>query len=249
MVTGAAAGLGQAIAKHLGLHGGRVIVTDINEPGAQNTAAEIVSAGGNALALQHDVLDESAWDQVFAALLESYGGIDVLVNNAGGGTFSDLETMTLSDWKQVISLNLDSTFMGTQRAIKAMKNSGGGSIINISSVAGLVGSPTVVPYSAAKGGIRLFSKSAAVYCAQQNYNIRINSVHPGLIRTESGMEMAAKAFGMPETEAEQVMASLHPIGRIGEPHEVAATVLFLASDESSFVTGAEYAVDGGYTAQ
>jgi len=249
LITGAAQGLGAAMAQALAREGATVYCTDIDEDGVQATAAAIQKEGGKAVAARHDVLSTDDWDAIFADILAKSGKLDILVNNAGGGTFADLETLSLDAWRHIIALNLDSTFIGTQMAIKTMKNTGGGSIINVSSVAGLVGSPTVAPYSAAKGGVRLFSKSAALHCGERGYNIRVNSVHPGLIRTKSGMEMAAKAFNTSEAEAEKMMAAVHPLGRIGEPDEIAAAVVFLASDESSFVTGAEYAVDGGYTAQ
>jgi 3(or 17)beta-hydroxysteroid dehydrogenase len=144
---------------------------------------------------------------------------------------------------------MDSTFIGTQMAILAMKNSGGGSIINLSSVGGLVGTATLAPYSAAKAGVKLFTKCAAIHCGQKGYNIRVNTVHPGLIKTPAGIEMASKATGMSPEAAEAAFATLHPIGRIGRPDEIATAVLFLASDESSFATGGEFVIDGGYTAQ
>ncbi|HPE30853.1 MAG TPA: glucose 1-dehydrogenase [Parvularculaceae bacterium] len=249
LVTGAAQGLGAAMAETLAKEGARVYCTDIDENGAMARAEAINKAGGVAYGRKHDAVSEGDWHGVFDELLKREGAIHCLVNNAGGGTFSDIETLSLDAWRKVISLNLDSTFIGCQLAIKHMQKTGGGSIINVSSVAGLVGSPSVIPYSAAKGGVRLFSKSLAVYCGSRGYKIRVNSVHPGLIRTKSGLEMASKAFNASEAEAEKMMAAFHPLGRIGEPAEVAAVVAFLASDDSSFVTGAEYVVDGGYTAQ
>lgn len=249
LITGAANGLGAATARLLASEGGRMVLTDIDRSRGEVLAAELQQAGAEAIFLSHNVTLEDEWHSVFDALLSQFGRLDVLVNNAGGGTYNDLETLTLAEWRNIISLNLDSTFIGTQLAVKTMKESGGGSIINMSSVGGLVGSPNLVAYSAAKAGVKLFSKAAAIHCGQQAYNIRINTVHPGLIKTESGMEMASKATGMSPAEAEAAFSAMHPIGRIGKPEEIAAMVLFLASDESSFATGAEFVIDGGYTAQ
>lgn len=249
IVTGAAHGLGAAMARTLAREGGIVIATDIDGDAVSTLARDIVAQGGRAEGLPQDVTDEAAWDQLFSHVLGKYGRLDVLVNNAGGGTYADIETISLADWRKVISLNLDSTFMGTQRAIRAMKETGGGSIINISSIGGLIGTATLAPYSAAKAGVKLFTKCAAIHCGQKGYNVRVNTVHPGLVKTQSGLEMATKATGMTLAEAEAAFASLHPIGRIGEPQEIANMVLFLASDEASFATGGEFVVDGGYTAQ
>lgn len=249
LITGASSGLGEAAARLLAAEGGRMILTDINTEKGEALAVELNREGREAIFLAHNVTCEEDWHRVFDTLQNQYGRLDVLVNNAGGGTYNDLETLSLNEWRGIISLNLDSTFIGTQLAVKTMKESGGGSIINMSSVGGLVGSPNLVAYSAAKAGVKLFSKAAAIHCGQQGYNIRINTVHPGLIKTESGMEMASKATGMSPAEAEAAFSAMHPIGRIGKPEEIAAMVLFLASDESSFATGAEFVVDGGYTAQ
>lgn len=249
LITGASSGLGEAAARLLAAEGGRMILTDINTEKGEALASELNGEGREVTFLAHNVTSEEEWRQVFDVLQSKYGRLDVLVNNAGGGTYNDLETLSLSEWRNIISLNLDSTFIGTQLAVKLMKQGDGGSIINMSSVGGLVGSPNLVAYSAAKAGVKLFSKAAAIHCGQQGYNIRINTVHPGLIKTESGMEMASKATGMSPAEAEAAFSAMHPIGRIGKPEEIAAMVLFLASDESSFATGGEFVVDGGYTAQ
>lgn len=249
LITGAANGLGEATAKLMAEEGGTVILTDIDVTRGESLAQQIRDTGAKALFIQHDVTREDDWKRVFAEVIKQYGRLDVLVNNAGGGTYNDVETLSLKDWKSIIALNLDSTFLGTQLAIKSMKDTGGGSIINMSSVGGLVGSPNLVAYSAAKAGVKLFTKSVAVHCGAKNYNIRVNTVHPGLIKTAAGIDMAAKATGMSPEDAEVAFASLHPIGRIGKPIEIANMVLFLASDESSFATGGEFVVDGGYTAQ
>lgn len=249
LITGASSGLGEAAARLLAAEGGQMVLTDINTEKGEALAEELNRQGLETVFLSHNVISEEDWHRVFDTLLAKYGRLDVLVNNAGGGTYNDLETLSLDEWRKIISLNLDSTFIGTQLAVKTMKENGGGSIINMSSVGGLVGSPNLVAYSAAKAGVKLFSKSAAIHCGQQGYNIRINTIHPGLIKTESGMEMASKATGMSAEDAEAAFSAMHPIGRIGLPDEIAAMVLFLASDESSFATGGEFVVDGGYTAQ
>ena len=249
IVTGAAQGLGEAMARMLAREGAIVVATDINEAGVKAVAADIVKNGGRAEGLLHDVISEEGWQKIFDHTLGRYKRLDVLINNAGGGTYADLETVSLQEWRRVLSLNLDSTFIGTQMAIAAMKTTGGGSIINLSSVGGLVGTATLAPYSAAKAGIKLFTKCAAIHCGQKGYNIRVNTVHPGLIKTPAGIEMASKATGMSAEAAEAAFATLHPIGRIGRPDEIASAVLFLASDESSFATGGEFVIDGGYTAQ
>nr|WP_269473303.1 glucose 1-dehydrogenase [Kineobactrum salinum] len=241
--------MGEAMVRLLIAEGAQVVLTDIDAEAGGKLAQVLRDEGASALFLEHDVTDEAAWRTVFDRLLQEYGRLDVLVNNAGGGTYNDLETLSLAEWRKIISLNLDSTFIGTQMAVRIMKGSGGGSIINLSSVGGLVGSPNLVAYSAAKAGVKLFSKSAAIHCGQRGYNIRINTVHPGLVKTRSGMEMAEQATGMAAAEAEAAFASMHPIGRIGRPEEIASAVLYLASDEASFATGAEFVIDGGYTAQ
>lgn len=249
LVTGGSSGLGEATVKLLSEEGGTVIISDIDTEKGETLAQSLRDKGADSIFIKHDVTSEDDWQAAFDHIIKTYGRLDVLVNNAGGGTYNDIETLSLKDWKSIIALNLDSTFIGTQMAIKSMKDTGGGSIINMSSVGGLVGSPNLVAYSAAKAGVKLFTKSVAVHCGAQKNNIRVNSVHPGLIKTESGMDMASKATGMSPEQAEAAFASLHPIGRIGKPIEIAQMVLFLASDESSFATGGEFVVDGGYTAQ
>lgn len=181
------------------------------------------------------------------AAIDRWGSLDILLNSAGIGRAHPLMDMTLEDWRRTISINLDGTFLGTQAAMRAMAVSGGGSIINISSVLGLVGLPSVTAYAASKGGVKLFTKAAALECAELKLNIRINSVHPGYIETP----MVMRRFKDPETEADgvQILKDQHPVGRLGQREEVASMILYLASDESAFVTGAEFVIDGGYTAK
>jgi NAD(P)-dependent dehydrogenase (short-subunit alcohol dehydrogenase family) len=246
-ITGAANGIGQAIAQRFAEEGAVLLLTDIDEAGGAALAQSLSAAGCKVVFKHHDVTSESDWEAMFAFVQAEFGGLDVMVNNAGGGTYNDIESLTLEQWRFIMQLNLDSAFLGTQGAVAMMKESGGGSIINLSSVGGLVGSPNLAAYSSAKAGVKLLSKCAAIHCGQNAYNIRVNSLHPGLVKTESGIDMATKATGMTAQEAEDAFAAMHPIGRIGNPVEIANAALYLASDEASFTTGSELVVDGGYT--
>lgn len=197
--------------------------------------------------MRQDVSSEVDWDATIAATVRRFGRLDILVNNAGVALGGDVEKTTLAQWRALMAVNLDGVFLGTQRAVAAMKGSGGGSIINLSSIEGLIGDPNLAAYNASKGGVRIFTKSAALHCAQSGYKIRVNSVHPGYIWTpmvenylaSQSDPVAAKAF----------LTGLHPVGHLGEPDDIAYGILYLASDESKFVTGAELVIDGGYTAQ
>lgn len=249
LITGAANGLGREAAKLLAAEGGIVWMTDIDDNAGKAVASEINAAGGTAHYLHQDVSAPDAWESVFAEIRSHHGKLDILVNNAGGGTYNDIETVSFTEWRRIMSINLDATFLGTQMAIKWMKETGGGSIVNVSSVAAFIGSPNLAAYCAAKAGIHLLSKSAAVYCGQKGYQIRVNSIHPGLVDTKAGKEMAMLATGLPtEEQAIQAFTALHPIGRIGKPVDIANGILYLASDESSFVTGTHLIIDGGFTA-
>jgi NAD(P)-dependent dehydrogenase (short-subunit alcohol dehydrogenase family) len=245
IVTGAASnpGLGRASAIALGAEGAIVVVTDIDLAGAEATAAAIRDAGGQATAMTQDVTSESAWQEVIAATVETYGGLDVLVNNAGIAVLMPISKMSLADWNLQIDVNLTSVFLGCKYAMEAMKTRGGGSLINLSSIAGLVGIQTGVAYGAAKGGVRIMSKSVALEGAADN--IRSNTIHPGVIWTN--MQAAATKADAPENV--NVGAARVPLRRIGYPEDIANCVLYLASDESNYVTGAEFTVDGGMTAQ
>lgn len=244
LVTGAASdpGLGRAIAMTLAREGARVVVTDIDEAGVRQCAEAIRKDGGEALALRQDVTSEPAWEEVVARTLEAYGRLDVLVNNAGIAVLKPLEAMTLAEWNRQIDVNLTSVFLGCRAVIAAMRRSGGGSIVNLSSVAGLIGLRTAVAYGAAKGGVRIATKSVALELAPDG--IRCNSIHPGFIWTN----MQAQAMRTSDPSQLQ-LGPLVPLGRLGQPRDVADCVLYLASDESSYVTGAEFTIDGGMTAQ
>ncbi|MDE2561785.1 MAG: glucose 1-dehydrogenase [Sphingomonadales bacterium] len=244
LVTGAGSdrGLGAATARRFAEEGAFVYMTDIDGAGVEAVAASIRAAGGAAQAMAQDVTSEAEWDAVFATIEQGHGLLDVIVNNAGIAVLKMLEDLTAEDWRRQTSVNLDSVFYGTQRAVKLMRKVGkGGSIVNLSSIAGLVGVPACGAYSAAKGGLRVFSKTVAMECAAQG--IRCNSVHPGMI--ETAMQDVARRDN-PEGFKEIVAAI--PMKRMGDPVDIANMILFLASDEAGYITGCEFTVDGGVTA-
>lgn len=243
IVTGAASnpGLGHATAMALGREGATVIVTDIDLAGAEECAKAIRDAGGDAAALRQDVTSEDGWKQVIAYAQSTYGRLDVLVNNAGIAILKPIEALSLSDWNRQIDVNLTSVFLGCKYAAPAMRAAGGGSIVNLSSVAGLVGLQTCAAYGAAKGGVRIMSKVLAAELGKDN--IRCNSVHPGFIWTN--MQAGAQVGGR---EAAEASTAGLPLGRVGEPDDIANCILYLASDEANYITGAEFTVDAGMTA-
>lgn len=245
-VSGAGLGLGRASSLLLALEGARLVVSDIEEGLAANTAAEIVKAGGEALALRHDVSNPDDWHSVMAAIEQRFGRLDVLVNNAGIAIARNIEDTTLAEWRRTIAVNLDGVFLGCQEGIGLMKKSGGGSIINLSSIDGIIGEAELAAYCASKGGVRTLTKAVAVHCAEQRYGIRCNSIHPGYIWTPQ-TENYLRDLGTLDQEKAKAL-SRHPIGFLGEPSDIAWMVLYLASDESKFVTGSEMVVDGGYLA-
>jgi len=242
VVTGAAQGLGEADARLLAAEGARVIMTDINDAAGQAIAQEI-----GADYQHHDVTDEDQWDALMAHVRETFGGLDILVNNAGIAVVADIETTTTAQWRKTIATHLDSTFWGCQKAVEIMKETGGGSIINMSSIAALVGTPVYLAYSAAKGGIRSMTRSVAIHCKQNNYNIRCDSIHPGAINTPMVHAAFAATSDINLAESEDIEATRLELG-IGEPNDIAYMVLYLASDESKHVNGAEMVVDNGDTA-
>jgi len=193
-----------------------------------------------------DVTREDHWIAVTDRMVAQFGRIDVLVNSAGVALLADIEATTLDQWRALMAVNLDGTFLGCKHAVRVMKKQGGGSIINLSSVAGLVGNSNLAAYSASKGGVRLLTKSVALHCALQGYAIRCNSVHPSFVETP--MLRAMIAAGRDPAKMEANCTSAAPLGRLAQPIEVARTILFLASDESAFTTGSELVMDGGLTA-
>ena len=245
IVTGAAGGLGRAEAMLLADEGAKVVVTDVDEGAIEKLAESIRSRGGEALSIKHDVASETEWIEVMRKTLDAFGRLDVLVNNAGVIIYKKIEDITLAEWRWLMSVNLDGVFLGTKHAIGAMRKSGGGSIINIASTAALIGNPDASAYHASKGGVRLFSKAAAIECSKAGYgyNIRVNSIYPGVINT-------AMADPLKKDENKYNTAvSWHPMGHFGEPEDIAYGVLYLASDESKFLTGSELVIDGGWTAR
>ena len=246
IVSGASAGIGRATALRLAEEGAKICLGDIDRTGAKSCAADIRARGGEAFPLALDVAEEADWHRIINATVERFGGLDILVNNAGIAFAAGLEETTTEQWRRIMAVNVDSVFFGCKFALPAMRESGGGAIVNISSILGLVGSPVQAAYSATKGAVRLFTKGVALECAEAGWNIRVNSVHPAYIRTPM-VERYAESWGSLKKGLE-ALSDLHPIGRVGEAEEVANVVLYLASDEAKFVTGAELLIDGGYTA-
>jgi 3(or 17)beta-hydroxysteroid dehydrogenase len=241
LITGAASGIGRATAALFHAEGAKVAATDRNEAGLATlgTAADLV--------MTQDITDEAGWRAVVDAVVAKFGRLDILVNSAGVAALGNIETATLADWRKVNAVNVEGTFLGCREAVRAMKETGGGSIVNLSSVAGIIGDASSTAYCASKGAVRLLTKSAALHCARAGYNIRLNSVHPSFAETPMVMDGIARAKDPDRIRAGLARAS--PMGRMGKAEEVALTILFLASDESSFTTGGEFMVDGGLTAQ
>ena len=246
IVTGGASGIGKATAQLLAREGARVAISDINADAGQAVVQEIRAAGGTAGFWALDTTDESQIAAVFGEVVKEFGRVDVLVNNAGiAGVNKPTHEITADEWNRVIAVNLNSVFLCTKHAIPHMKRAGGGSIINLSSIYGLVGAADSPPYHAAKGAVRLMSKTDAMIYAPDD--IRVNSVHPGFIWTPM-VENFLREQGDVD-EGRRQTAELHPLGHMGEPEDIAYGILYLASDESKFVTGSELVIDGGYTAR
>jgi 3(or 17)beta-hydroxysteroid dehydrogenase len=237
LVTGGGSGLGAADCRRLAEEGAKVAVTDINLEAAQKVANEI---GESAIALRHDVASEEDWKAVLAEVESRFGGLHVLVNNAGIVVVADPEETTLEQFRKVQAVMSEGVFLGCKYAIQLMAKSGGGSIINMSSTASHLGYPPFFAYSAAKGAVRSMTKSIAIHCQQKGYGIRCNSVHPASIETP----MIQGAMGRPGQE-QAVPDGVLPSGAIGAPKDVANLILYLASDESRFVTGSEILIDNG----
>jgi len=261
IVTGAAKGIGAATAKALAREGAKVVCTDLDEAAGQAIADDIANEGGEATFIRHDVVNEAEWEAVAKRAEEKFGGLHVLVNNAGiAPEAGPIEEKTLESWQHTISVDLDSVFLGCKHGIRTIKKytskaGAGGSIINLSSILGLVGQPGASDYNAAKGGVRLLTKSAALECAGAGYNIRVNSVHPGVIDTPIWTKVTPETravFGGAATgnavDPAMLAARMAPLGKAGVPDDIALGVVYLASDEARYVTGSELVIDGGATA-
>lgn len=246
IVTGAASGIGRATAELLAREGALVAATDVDEEGLEETIAGIEGVVGVGRAWRMDVSDEASVRDTVAEVADHFGRIDVLVNNAGiAGADRPTHELEVDEWDRVMAVNVRGVFLCTKHVVPWMRESGGGSIVNLSSIYGLVGAKDSPPYHASKGAVRIMSKTDALLYADDG--IRVNSVHPGFIRTPM-VERYLEERGDVEAGLEK-LGGLHPLGRVGEPGEVAGAILYLASGESSFVTGSELVVDGGYTAR
>lgn len=252
IITGAAAGIGAATARAFAREGAALVLTDINGAEAERLAAELGGIG-----MAHDVRDEGAWAAVMERTAAVLGRPDVLVNNAGIGPSKPLLDTTLEEFRAVTAINLDGVFLGCRFGAAAMRATPeaprdvAASIINVSSILGIVGMAGTAAYSASKGGVRLLTKTVALEAAANGWMIRVNSVHPGFTWTPMVQEAVVRIGSQSGTGTEATragIAGLHPLGRMGEPEEIAAAILYLASGESSFMTGSELVVDGGYTA-
>ena len=241
LISGGARGMGAVEAKMFVQEGAKVVIGDVLDEDGKQTEAEINEAGGECVFVHMDVTDEIAWGDAVAAAVDRFGKLDILVNNAGIARINNVEDTTSDEWDLVMDINAKGVFLGTKAAIPEIRKAGGGSIVNISSVAGLTGGRTS-SYAASKGAVRLLTKSSAIQYAGEG--IRCNSVHPGVIETPMTTPMMLNT-----QEGRDLNASRHPLGRVGQPEDIAYGVLFLASDESSFMTGSELVIDGGLTAQ
>ena len=247
LVTGAAQGLGAAIAKALVQQGAQVLITDLNEAGAVAQMGSLNSefGSGAALAIKHDVTCLDDWHRAIALAHDEMGGLSVLINNAGIVLTGSVEDFDMAEWRQGLDVNVDSVILGCKLAIPLMRESQPGSIINLSSIAGLIASHNFANYNASKAAVWLLTKSVALHCARQGWDIRCNSVHPAFIRTPILKQLVG------DRNEDDVMAKLArqvPLGRLGEPEDVANAVVYLASDESRFMTAAEIKLDGGISA-
>lgn len=246
IVTGGSHGIGKSTCEMLAQEGAKVAIADIKDEDGKSLAKEIQAQGGMVEYWHLDVSQESNVEAVFQQVKEKWGKIDVLVNNAGiSGPNKPTHEIDAEDWKTLLSINVDGVFFCTKHGVKAMLENGGGSIVNLSSIYGLVGAPDSPAYHASKGAVRLMSKTDALLYAKDN--IRVNSVHPGFVWTPM-VENFLKQQGEVE-EGRKNLDQLHPIGHVGKPEDIAYGILFLASDESKFMTGSELVIDGGYTAQ
>ena len=246
LVSGAGSGIGRATATLLAKEGATVIVTDINKPGGLETVQQIaqINSGARARFEEHDTAREADWKRIIDGILEREGQLNGLVNNAGiSGPFpATFETETVEQWQRMLAVNVQGVFLGCKYGVPAMRQSGGGSIVNTSSLAAFLGTPDLSAYGASKGAVRQFTKTVAIDCARKGYKIRCNSVHPGIILTPMGNAV------MPNDKVRERARRRIPIGEFGAPEDIAYGILYLISDESRFVTGTELVIDGGMNA-
>jgi NAD(P)-dependent dehydrogenase (short-subunit alcohol dehydrogenase family) len=247
IVTGGASGIGAACAATLAREGAKVVVTDLDDSRGEALVAEIGSAGGEAIFLHQDVSLEESWPGIIEAAERRFGPLNVMVANAGIGILCKAIEMSLADWRRQTAVNLDGVFLSVKYAVPVMRRAGGGSIIITSSVAGLRGSAGLAGYCATKGGVRLFAKAVAMECAAEADGIRVNTVHPGVIDTPIWTKLSGSGGRNVPIDPNEVAKTGVPLGRVGQAQDIANGVLFLASDASSYMTGAELVIDGGMT--
>jgi meso-butanediol dehydrogenase / (S,S)-butanediol dehydrogenase / diacetyl reductase len=243
LITGAASGIGLRTAERFAEEGASVVLADKSEDGLAAALASVRAIGGEHLSIVFDVTLEEAWIHAAQQIDRALGRLDVLVNNAGYGRFQSISETTFADWRAILAVNLDSVFLGTKYCLPLLARSGKGSIVNVSSIRGLVAGLGTGAYSASKAGVRLFTKSTALECAAAGNGVRANSVHPGQVETP------LVAAAMAGTDRRRATLDLIPVRRMGLPTEIADGIVFLASDASSFMTGSEMVIDGGFTAQ
>jgi NAD(P)-dependent dehydrogenase (short-subunit alcohol dehydrogenase family) len=254
LVTGGASGIGRGCALALAREGATVVVSDVQDAMGRDCVAEIEKAGGKGDYLRQDVTSEDGWMEIVGEIKARYDRLDILVNNAGIGLAGPVTEMSLADFRRQQSINVEGVFLGCKHALPLMRAGGGGSIINISSIAGLTAAPNLAAYSATKGAVRLFTKSVAMECATLKDGVRVNSVHPGIIETpiwdsiSSGLASGAPG-GANRIDLDAMTSVSTPLGVKGFPEDIALGVLYLASDDSRYVTGAELVIDGGITAR
>lgn len=256
LVTGAARGIGLAISETLAQAGASVMMTDILESDGIAAAERLRQEGHSAAFLRHDVTSEADWASVVAECEAKFGSVDILVNNAGIFLGKSTAETSAEEFRRIQQVNVDGVFLGIKHTVPALSKragqfAGGGAIVNMSSIGAMLGTPDTIAYSTSKGAVRTMTKVAAVECGQQGLRIRVNSVHPGVIQTEMGKQVfneLGNTWSIDEEQMNTQMLAAHPIGRLGTPQDVANAVLFLASDASSFATGAEFVIDGGMSA-
>lgn len=258
LISGGARGIGAETARLMSEAGAKVVIGDVLAGAASDTAATIRQSGGKAQSVALDVTSEDSWSAAVREAVNTYGKLDVLVNNAGVFLGRDFEEATLEDWHRLVAVNLTGVFLGTKIAAPALREAGrisphGSAIVNLSSIAGIVGSVLDPLYSMTKGGVTLFTKSTALAFGRKGDRIRVNSVHPGVIETDMGEQTFVRRSALMKSDAldaaREATRHLHPIGRLGQAEDVAGTIVFLASDDARFMTGSALVVDGGVTAQ